>query len=265
MTIGFIGAGNMASAIIKGAIVGGVLQGNQALAYDLDGDKLAALNASHGVAAAGGIAELVGGSDMLVLAVKPQHLGALLAEHKALFDGKAVISIAAGWSVAMLRAALPQGARVLRVMPNTPALVGEGMSALSLTTGFTDAEKQAAHALFCALGRAVWVDEGHMEAVIGVSGSGPAYAYLFIEALADAGVHMGLPRQQSTEMAAQTLLGAAKMALMSGEHPGALKDMVCSPGGTTIAAVRSLEQHGFRAAVIDAAIASHDRAVEMQK
>ena len=148
-------------------------------------------------------------------------------------------------------------------MPNTPALVGAGMTAFSRECTFTDEEKTRAEEYFSAVGRLVWVEEKQIDAVVGVSGSGPAYAYMFIEAMADGGVAAGLPRAQAQELAAQTLLGSAKMVLESGLHPGALKDMVCSPGGTTIAAVRSLENDGMRGAVINAVIEAAKKAGEL--
>lgn len=265
MNIGFIGAGNMAGAILKGALTGGVVLPAQIHVFDVDAMKPEQLQNEFGVVAHDTCASLIDASDILLLAVKPQQLAHVLSDLHECFSGKAVISIAAGWTTDMLIAALPEATRVLRVMPNTPALVGEGMSALSKKTDFVDQEKLFAEKLFRSLGRAVWVDEGQMEAVIGVSGSGPAYGYLFIEALADAGVALGLPRMLSIEMAAQTLLGASKMALETGQHPGMLKDMVCSPGGTTIEAVRSLEQNGFRGAVITAAIVAAEKAKAMQK
>ncbi|MDL2205960.1 pyrroline-5-carboxylate reductase [Eubacteriales bacterium OttesenSCG-928-N13] len=264
MTLGFVGAGNMAGAIIKGAVGAGILKGEQIHVYDLDTAKLDQLASELGVIKHDSCDALVAGSDMIVMAVKPQILGGVLTEQKMGLAGKAVISIAAGWSVQMLKDALPSDARVLRVMPNTPTLVCAGMSALSKDTSLSADESKAAEALFGALGRVTWVMESQMEAVTGVSGSGPAYAYMFMEAMADGGVLMGLPRQQATEMAAQTLLGAAQMVLETGKHPGELKDMVCSPGGTTIAAVHALEKAGVRGGVIDAVIASARKAQEMK-
>lgn len=149
-------------------------------------------------------------------------------------------------------------------MPNTPAMVGEGMSVLSKAHTLTQDEANLAVKIFSSLGRVVWLDERVMEAVTGVSGSGPAYAYMFIEALADGGVMKGLPRKVAQELAAQTLLGAAKMVLESEKHPGELKDMVCSPGGTTIAAVRALEKGGFRGTIMEAVIAAVDKAEAMK-
>lgn len=263
MMIGFIGTGNMAVPIIEGAIRGGVVAAKDIL-LDSHRSRAADLHERLGVNLCSGLSEMIAACDMLVLAVKPNMIKKVLHEAgEGAMCGKAVLSIAAGWSTEQLIAAMP-GARVLRIMPNTPALVGEGMSALSKAHTLTEAEAELAERMFASFGRAVWVEEYMMEAVIGVSGSGPAYAFMFIEALADAGVMKGLPRKAAQELAAQTLLGAAKMVLESGMHPGELKDMVCSPGGTTIAAVHALEKGGFRGSVMDAVIASVDKAEAMK-
>jgi pyrroline-5-carboxylate reductase len=201
---------------------------------------------------------------VLILAVKPNILEKVVKEAGEALCGKAVISIAAGWTSKMLQDLMP-ACRILRVMPNTPALVGEGMTAMSKAHTLTAEESLLAERIFSSFGRAVWVEEYMMEAVIGVSGSGPAYAFMFIEAMADGGVLKGLPRKTAQEIAAQTLLGAAKMVLESGMHPAELKDMVCSPGGTTIEAVRRLEEKGMRSAVMEAVAASADKAESMKK
>lgn len=260
--IGFIGTGNMAVPIIEGIVKGGVLSPEEIL-LDKNRSRAAGLHERLGVSLCEGLDELVSASNMLVLAVKPNVVAKVLKEAGESLHGKAIISVAAGWTTEMLVKAAP-GARILRVMPNTPALVGEGMTAMSKAHTLEAAEADLAERIFSAFGRAVWVEEYMMEAVIGVSGSGPAYAFMFIEAMADGGVMKGLPRKTAQELAAQTLLGAAKMVLESGMHPGELKDMVCSPGGTTIAAVRTLEKSGFRVAVMDAVAASADKAEAMK-
>jgi len=262
MKIGFIGTGNMAVPIIEGAIRGGVLKAEE-IVLDQNRSRAAALHEKLNVSLCGGLCELVEICDMLILAVKPNVVAKVLKEAGESLRNKAIISIAAGWTSEMLQKAAPES-RILRVMPNTPALVGEGMSALSKMHTLTDDEAVLAENIFSSFGRAVWVEEYMMEAVIGVSGSGPAYAFMFIEAMADGGVMKGLPRKAAQELAAQTLLGAAKMVLESGMHPGELKDMVCSPGGTTIAAVHALEKGGFRASVMDAVAASVDKAEAMK-
>lgn len=260
--IGFIGTGNMAVPIIEGAIRGGVVKPEEIL-LDQNRSRAGSLHEKLGVSLCGNLQEMVRQCDVLILAVKPNVVGKVLKEAGESLQGKAILSVAAGWTTEMLKEAAP-GARVLRVMPNTPAMVGEGMSALSKAHTLNPDETELAERIFSSFGRAVWVEEYMMEAVIGVSGSGPAYAFMFIEAMADGGVMKGLPRKAAQELAAQTLLGAAKMVLESGMHPGELKDMVCSPGGTTIAAVHALEKGGFRSAVINAVAASAEKAEAMK-
>jgi pyrroline-5-carboxylate reductase len=170
----------------------------------------------------------------------------------ASLNGKALISIAAGKSVCELTALVPLDCRILRVMPNTPAMIGEGMTALCSNSTFTDEERESAQRIFGAVGRFEWVSEGLIDAVTAVSGSGPAYVFMVIEAMADGGVREGLSRALAVKLAAQTVLGAAKMVLDTGLHTAALRDMVCSPGGTTIDAVYALEEGGLRASLIKA-------------
>lgn len=264
--VGFIGTGNMATAIIEGALKSGVLSAKEIL-LDRQRSRAAALHEKYDVALCDGLEALISASDMLVLAVKPNVVEKVLKEAVETLRGKAVVSIAAGWTTGRLQALCggAAGNRILRVMPNTPALVGEGMTAMSRETTFTREESALAERIFASFGRVAWVEEYMMEAATGVSGSGPAYAFMFIEAMADGGVAMGLPRKAALELAAQTLLGAAKMALSDEHmHPGELKDMVCSPGGTTIEAVRVLEAKGFRSAVMEAVIASAEKAEAMK-
>lgn len=265
MNLGFIGAGNMAGALIRGVVAGGVLRADDVHVFDVNTELTSRMASELRVVAHESCAAMIEASDMVVLAVKPNVVAQVLAEQKQALRGKALISIAAGWTCAMLRAALEESTRVLRAMPNTPALVGQGMTAFSRAHALTDRERAFAERMFESLGRLTWVREDQMEAVVGVSGSGPAYAYLFLEALADAGVYLGLARDQALAMAAQTLKGAAEMALVTGQHPGALKDAVCSPGGTTIAAVKALEEGGLRAAVIGAAVAAAEKASQMSR
>lgn len=248
--LGFIGAGNMAGAIIRGAVENDVLASNHVVVYDVDTEKVKALQEAYGVHGVASIEALCDISDMLLAAVKPNILPDIIKglAHVDL----PLISIAAGWSAAHIKELYGNHKRVLRVMPNTPLMVGEGMSVLETPSSFTEHEMGFAKRLFGALGKVSFAQAKQMDAVTAVSGSGPAYVFMFIEALADGGVLCGLPRAQALELAAQTVLGAAKMVLDTGTHPGALKDAVCSPGGTTIEAVKSLEQHGFRGAVMDA-------------
>lgn len=261
--IGFIGTGNMAAAIIEGVVKAGVLRADEIL-IDKNRSKAGELHKELGIRLCDGLRELVSQSDMLILAVKPNIIEKVVQEAGETLRGKAVISIAAGWTSEMLMKSMPDS-RILRIMPNTPALVGAGMSAMSKTHTLTAEEAHLCERVFASFGKAVWVEEYMMEAVIGVSGSGPAYAFMFIEAMADGGVLKGLPRKTAQQLAAQTLLGAAKMVLESGMHPGELKDMVCSPGGTTIEAVHVLEKNGFRNAVVEAVAASADKAESMKK
>ncbi len=265
MKLGFVGAGNMASAIIKGVVNTGAMPASDLNVYDINTAKVRQMADQMGIHRFDSCDAMIAASDMVLMAVKPHQLKAVIAQNAEHLSGKAVISIAAGWSMDMLTQAVPKDVRVLRVMPNTPALVGEGMTVMSRDTTFGEAERDRAEQIFRALGRVLWVDEHQMEAVTGLSGSGPAYGYIFIEAMADGGVSQGLTRPQALEMAAQTLLGAAKMVLESNLHPGELKDMVCSPSGTTIAAVRELERNSFRSVVIEAVIAASQRAGEMNK
>ncbi|MGI6192936.1 MAG: pyrroline-5-carboxylate reductase [Christensenellales bacterium] len=249
--LGFIGCGNMAEALILG-IADKLIPAGDIIAYAPNQEKLNEKARRIGFTPAKSLAELCKQADRVILAVKPNVIPLVMRDAKDLLAGKAVISVAAGVSTNKLSEGLPDS-RVLRVMPNTPALVGEGATALCMdTTNFTAEEKQWAEELFSAVGTAIWVEERLMDAVVGVSGSGPAYVFMFIEALADGGVREGLPRDVALKLAAQTVIGAGKLLADSKKHPGELKDMVCSPGGTTIEAVASLEKDGFRGAVIDA-------------
>lgn len=211
--------------------------------------------------------EAVQKSDIILLAVKPQVMDEVLGEISPHIDPKrhTVISIAAGIPIARMEEALPQGAPVVRVMPNTPAQVLEGASAVALGSHAGEQHREIAHAIFGASGLVVDVPEKLIDAVTALSGSGPAYVFVFIEALADAGVNLGLPRTVALKLTAQTLLGAAKMVLETGKHPGELKDMVTSPGGTTIAGLSVLESRAFRGAVIDAVASAHKRAKELAR
>ncbi len=248
--LGFIGAGNMASAIVKGAIEKKAIAPNHIMVYDVDHEKVKALQESCSVHGVSSINELCANCTILLAAVKPNILPGIL---KNLSDiDLPLISIAAGWSTIHIKEIYGDHKRVLRVMPNTPLMVGEGMSVFETPSNFAEHEMEFAKKLFGALGKVAFAQQAQMDAVTAVSGSGPAYVFMFIEALADGGVLCGLPRAQAIELAAQTVLGSAKMVLDTGTHPGALKDAVCSPGGTTIEAVKSLEHNGFRGAVIDA-------------
>jgi pyrroline-5-carboxylate reductase len=204
------------------------------------------------------------GAAVIVLAVKPQVLtSALQPLREGIGPSQMVLSIAAGVSTARIEECFAKDIPVVRVMPNTPALVGAAASAICLGRFANQTHRAQAHRIFDAVGLAVDVEEKLLDAVTGLSGSGPAYVYVFIEALSDAGVRAGLPRDVATRLAAQTVLGSARMVLETGTHPGVLKDMVTSPGGTTIAGLHALEQNAFRGAVIDAVQAATQRSKEL--
>ena len=191
-------------------------------------------------------------ADIILLAIKPGAMHTVLSEIKGIIGEKPIVSIAAGWSADMIKSVAGEGTKVLRLMPNTPLMVGEGMSVFETPSNLSEPERLLIEQVFSALGSIEYAPGKLMDAVTAVSGSGPAYVFMFIEALSDAGVLCGLPRAQALKLAAQTVLGASKMVLDTGRHPGVLKDAVCSPGGTTIEAVKSLEQDGFRGTVITA-------------
>ena len=250
--LGFVGAGNMAQAIIKGAVEKRAVIANDIYIYDIDTERCSELSNRFGVHAAADIQTLADQSDILLLAVKPNVMGVVLAEIMSLDVHIPIISIAAGWSAAKIKDIVGSDTKVLRLMPNTPLMAGEGMSVFETPSDFSEDEIAFAEGVFSALGKVEYAPGKLMDAVTAVSGSGPAYVYMFIDALADAGVLCGLPRNTALMLAAQTVYGASKMVLDTGVHPGILKDAVCSPGGTTIEAVKSLEESGFRGAVIKA-------------
>lgn len=250
--IGIIGIGNMGSAILKGLLH--VYEASDVIFTDVDEEKCAKITEETKVAHAGSNAECANQAKYIILAVKPQYLDPVLKNIRNVVTEKnVIISIAPGITIGQLKEKLGIEKRVVRAMPNTPALLGEGMTGVCYNAEeFNAAEKETIEAIFQSFGKMRLVEERLMSAVVCVSGSSPAYVYMFIEALADSAVKYGLPRDVAYEMAAQTVLGSAKMVLETGEHPGALKDKVCSPGGTTIAAVSALEECGFRNAVIKA-------------
>jgi pyrroline-5-carboxylate reductase len=259
-SIGLCGTGNMGKAIVKGLVGSGLIEPQHVYVYNIHRPKAEALAKELGVVVVDSAAELVEKSQAVIFAVKPNIMDSVLEEVKGVVKADTVaISIAAGLTIERLADHLPQGAKIIRVMPNTPALVGEGMSALAVNAAITEEEQAAALAVFESFGRAEIVAEKLIDAVCGLSGSGPAYVYMFIEALADGAVLEGMPRAMAYTFAAQTVLGSAKMVLATGDHPGKLKDDVCSPGGTTIEAVRVLEQKGFREAAMSAVIASTEK------
>jgi pyrroline-5-carboxylate reductase len=265
--LAFIGAGNMAEALLRGVLTAGRMGPDQIIATDVREERLVFLKATYRIGVSSHNAEAARQADTIVLAVKPQMMSHALDDLKdAIGEQQLLISIAAGVSTARIAEHFPQHpVRVVRVMPNTPALVLEGASALARGRHAAPQDLETARRLFEAVGKVVVVDESQMDAVTGLSGSGPAYAFLMIEALSDAGVKMGLPREVALSLAAQTMRGAARLVLETGKHPGELKDMVTSPGGTTLAGLHALEQGGVRAALINAVEAATRRSQELGK
>jgi len=265
-TIAFLGGGNMAEALIKGLLAAGVVTADRMIVNDVSAERLEHLQKSYGVTVQKSQKDAVTTADIILLCVKPQIIDVVLAKISQAVDGsKLVISIAAGVTIARIEKMLSGGPRVIRVMPNTPALVLSGAAGIAAGRSATPEDLATAQQIFGAVGRAVIVDEKLMDAVTGLSGSGPAYVFTIIDALADAGVKQGIPRQLALELAAQTVLGAAKMVLETGEHPGKLRDMVTSPGGTTIEGLHMLEKGKLRATLMNAVEAATMRSRELGK
>lgn len=254
----------MGAAFAKGVISSGVLQPDQVTIADVDESRLQGLARDLRVKVATDNVSAVKDADVILLAVKPPLVAGVagrLAE--VLTSNQLVLSIAAGVSLDQIEAVLPEGIGVVRAMPNTPCQVGAGAIGFSLGKAVSKGQAVAAKRIFDAVGISYEVPEKLLSAVTGLSGSGPAYVYVMIEALSDAGVRVGLPRPIATRLAAQTLFGAAKMVLDEGQHPAALKDQVTSPGGTTIAGIDALERAGFRSALIEAVKAATKRSEEL--
>ncbi len=262
--IAFLGAGKMATALAAGFLRGGLVAPDAIVAADPHPASREAFAARTSARATESNLSAIDGADIVFLAVKPQMMSTVLQEISAqIHPRQLVVSIAAGVPLSRLQGGLASGIRVIRVMPNTPCLVSEGASAYSLGDAASAADGELVERLLSTSGRVHRVPESLLDAVTGLSGSGPAFAYQVIEALSDGGVRMGLPRALATELAAQTLLGAARMVLDTGKHPGELKDEVTSPGGTTIAGLHALEAGGLRAALIDAVVAATTRSLEL--
>jgi pyrroline-5-carboxylate reductase len=265
-TIGFLGVGKMATALARAWLAAGLVTADRLRASDPLPQARDAFHAETGVRAVADNRRVVGSSDLLVLAVKPQSMAALLEEIRPVVrPGHLVVSVAAGVTLGQLADGLGGGCRLVRVMPNTPCLVGASASAYAPGPGATEDDLALVGRLLGAVGRAFPLPEHLLDAVCGLSSSGPAFVYVVIEALSDGGVRVGLPRDVATALAAQTVFGSAKMVLETGQHPGALKDMVASPGGTTIAGLHALERGGLRAALMDAVEAAARRATELGK
>lgn len=264
--IAFIGSGNMGKAIIGGIIRSQLTQPEQLFVYDIDPGKSAEMQAQFGVNAVASLSELAALADILFIAVKPNVMATVLEQIKPHLPMTCmVVSIAAGITIATLEQGLSGQHKIIRTMPNTPALVNAAMCSITPNANITPAELESVVRIFKSFGEAEVVSEYLIHSVVAVSGSAPAYAFMFIEAMADAAVLGGMPRAQAYKFAAQTLLGSAKMVLETGKHPGELKDMVCSPGGTTIEAVKVLEEQGFRAAVINAMQSCMEKSEAMSK
>jgi pyrroline-5-carboxylate reductase len=257
----------MGTALIQGAIRAGVVAAADVIGSDPYEKSRESFAAATGAKVTASVTELAAGCEVILLCTKPLDVAAALADAAEMAAGapRLVISIAAGVTLAALEAAVPGNFRIIRAMPNTPALVGHGAAGYCLGARATPADAATAQALLGAVGLAIQTPERLMDAVTGLSGSGPAYIYLVIEALADGGVRAGIPRADAVRLAAQTVLGSAAMVLETGEHPAVLKDMVTSPGGTTIAGLAVLEKHGLRSALIEAVSAATGRAAELGK
>lgn len=265
--IGMIGTGNMGSAILRGIVEAGYIRSSMITVFDVSAKRMKEISEDiPGIRLAEDCRGVAGESDLIIIAVKPIYVQDVINELRSSLNGKAVLSIAAGWTVDMLDKALTgTGATYMRVMPNTPALVGEGMTALCDDSTFSKEDFDFAKGIFDSIGKTKILPERLFDGVVAISGSSPAYVYMMIEAMADAGVKEGIPRVHAYEMAAQSVLGSALMVLSSGTHPAALKDAVCSPGGTTIEAVEELERKGFRAAIMDAMRVCAEKNREMSK
>lgn len=265
MKLGVIGCGKMGTALIQGAIRAGVVAAGDVIGCDPYEKSREAFALATGAKVTADLAGLAAASEVILLCTKPHDVPAALAEAAKMSadQPRLVISIAAGVTLTALEDAASENFRIIRAMPNTPALVGHGAAAFCLGTRANADDAKIAQTLLGAVGLAVEVPERLMDAVTGLSGSGPAYIYVVIDALADGGVRAGIPRADAVRLAAQTVLGAAAMVLETGEHPAVLKDMVTSPGGTTIAGLAALERHGLRSALIEAVGAATQRATEL--
>ncbi len=264
MVLGIIGGGNIGGAILRGVIRAGRIDARDVVVADRDIEKARSLAEPLGARAVSDNREAAAG-DYVVLSIKPYDYGHVIDEIKPYLKKNAVVvSVAPGFALDTLETRLSGAARVVRLMPNTPATVGEGMVALCAGRNVTRDEIDALKALLSPMGMIEEMPEKLIDAVIGVSGSAPAYVFMFIEALADAGVLYGMPRDMALRIAEQAVLGSAKLALESGKHPAVLRGEVCTPGGTTIEAVRSLEKNAFRGVVMDAVAACVDKARQMR-
>ncbi len=264
--IGFIGCGNMAKAIIGGMIKSKLVSSNNIITSALSDNTLQDVKNEFNINTTKDSREVIQKSDIIIVAVKPNTYDSVLNSVKNLIDNtKIIVTIAAGKTIASIENVIGNDKKIVRTMPNTPALVNEGMSAICKNKNITDEELNTIKTIFDSFGKSEIVQEYLIDAVIGVSGSAPAYVFMFIEAMADGAVAAGMPRSQAYKFASQAVMGSAKMVLESGKHPGELKDMVCSPGGTTIEAVKTLEAEGLRNSVIKGIEACIAKSKEMNQ
>ena len=268
--LGFIGGGNMTEALVRGLITSSFIEAKSVFVSDPIHERLDFLHKEYKVKTTTDNREVVQKCDILILAIKPQVVGKALESFKDLADSsKLVISVAAGVSINIIEDILDADGKkkvsVVRAMPNTPSLVQEGVTAICSSDHATKTDVKIAHRVFEAVGQTVDVEEVHIDAVTGLSGSGPAYIFMIIEALSDAGVKVGLSREVSNALTIQTVLGSAKLARESGKHPGELKDMVTSPGGTTISGLHTLEEGGLRTTLMNAVEIATQRSVALGK
>ncbi|MEG0771728.1 pyrroline-5-carboxylate reductase [Clostridium sp.] len=264
--IGFIGAGNMGKAMIGGIVKSNLIPASNVIAYAPNANKLNILKNEFNIEIGSSAKHVARTTDIIVIAVKPNIYDEVIEDIKEdLTNDKIIVTIAAGKSIQNIENILGESFKIVRTMPNTPALVNEGMSSLCANAMVTNEELEEVKKIFESFGKAEILPEYLIESVIGVSGSSPAYVFMFIEAMADGAVLGGMPRDKAYKFAAQAVLGAAKMVLETGKNPGELKDMVCSPGGTTIEAVRTLEEKGLRSAVIEAMVNCMEKSKNMTK
>lgn len=262
--IALIGAGNMGEALMRGLLRAQAVTPEQVVATGRRQQRLDELAQAYGVEVTRDNVAAVRDANIVLLAVKPQIFGAVLEQIEPAVRADAlVISVAAGVTIRSIERHLGASSRIVRAMPNTPALVDTGATALAASNHVQEQDLQRARTIFEAVGQVIHVDEALMDAVTGLSGSGPAFVFAIIEAFSDAGVRVGLPRYQAQALAAQTVLGSAKMLLETGEHPGVLKDRVTSPGGTAIAGLHTLENGGLRTTLINGVVAAAERSREL--
>ena len=259
-----VGAGKIGEALLSGILSSQLVPVSSVVAADADQTRADYIGEKYGVKAYTNNRQAVAGADLVLLCVMPQRVRDVLREIRKTVRKKAlVISVAASVRTALIEQELDRGVRVIRAMPNTPCLIRQGMSALCRGKHASDEDLKMAQAIFGSMGRTVVVDERHMDTITGLSASGPAYVYLIIESLAEAGVKLGLPRELSTELSAQTLLGASALVLHTGEHPAKLKDVVTTPAGCTIDGLLELEEGGLRVTLIKAVVRAAERAKEL--